>query len=140
AASSGSLTASATNLLVSAATTQATGITAGANFTARLIALPPSSAVTYVQDSFTGANGALAGHTPEIGGSWVPGPAGLALLNGQLEGASFGDVRSANSVTPPSANYEVSADVRINVTGYGNKAGVRGRDAGGFLGNAYEAY
>ena len=101
-ASSGSLTASATNLLVTAATTQAQGIVEGTNFTPRVITLRPSSIVTYVQDAFTGANGALAGHTPDVGGSWVPGPAGLALLNGQLEGASFGDVRSSNSVTPPS--------------------------------------
>lgn len=95
---------------------------------------------TYATDSFTGATGStLASHTPELGGAWVDAGA-PRLLNNRVEGVNFGDVRPRLNTVMPTANYEVSADLTMNVSGWGNRAGVRGRDAGGNLGAAYEAY
>jgi len=100
-----------------------------------------SGGPTPVSDSFTGATGSmLVGHTPEIGSGWVDTQAALRILNNKLEGVNFGDARSYNAAAIGTADYDVTADLTMNVTGWGNRAGVRGRDAGGRLGNAYEAY
>jgi hypothetical protein len=53
---------------------------------------------------------------------------------------NFGDARAHSATLLPGADYVVSADITLNASGWGNKAGVRGRDAGGLLANAYEAY
>jgi chitodextrinase len=102
---------------------------------------PPPSGGALVSDSFTGANATvLASHTPEVGSAWVDDQAGIKILNNKIEGINFGDSRSHNSTVINSANYDVSADITVNQTGWGNKAGVRGRSGAGNLANAYEAY
>jgi O-glycosyl hydrolase len=103
-----------------------------------------TNAGAYVFDIFNGANGALLGsHLPNTGGTWVDDSPGNRLLGNRLESTNYMGGRSRNTAAPPSPDYEVSVDVTMNVTGYGNKAGVEGRvqnDFGNFANTKYEAY
>jgi len=95
----------------------------GAPFTATTAA-----ASSYVFDSFSGANGtSLASHLPNIGGAWIDDLAGNKIFGNRLEATSFGSGRNHNTTRPATADYEVSVDVTMNLTGSGSKAGVEGR-------------
>ena len=69
-------------------------------------------------DSFTGANGALTGHTPETGGSWSVSPngTGATLSSNQLALPSAATWHLQNNGTPANANYEVQADFKYAAT------------------------
>ena len=138
--SSGAATTTATSGLLVAATLAQSATSAGAGFTQRL-GTSGGTSVVYGQDTFTAADGtALSAHAPETGGAWIADQAGLVVQTRAVEAPNFGDGRAHQTVTPAAADYEVQVDVTLKVTGWGNKAGVRGRDAGGYLGDAYEAY
>ena len=103
-----------------------------------------ANATAYVFDTFTGADGtALASHLPNVGGTWLDDVPGNRILGTHLEAANFAGGRSHNATMPASADYEVSVDVTMNITGYANMAGVEGRvqtDLGGIGNSKYEAY
>jgi hypothetical protein len=109
-----------------------------------IASIASAAPATIVSDTFTGTDAtAIASHAPDTGGTWVEKQAGLKLLSNKLEAVDFGDCRAYNTATPGSADYEVSVNVTLNQTGWGNKAGVRGREVvDGVLPiqNCYEAY
>ncbi len=136
---SGSVTTTSTSGLLVAANLVQTATAAGAGFTVRPTAGKPG--IVFVRDTFSAANGtSLGAHAPDLGGAWIEDTSGMAIQGNQLESPNFGDGRAHNAATPTSADYDVQVDVTLAVAGYGNKGGVRGRDAGGRLGDAYEAY
>ena len=98
----------------------------------------------YVFDIFSGANGTpLSAHVPNTGATWVDDAPGNTLLSNELESMNFVAGHSHNTAAPTSPDYEVSVDVTMNVTGYGNRAGVEGRvqtDRGDFGNTKYVAY
>jgi hypothetical protein len=105
------------------------------------VARSGGSQATKVQDSFTGTDGtALTSHTPEVGGAWSDNGSGLLkLLTNKIETVNFGRASALSSTVLTSADYDVSADVTMNVTGWGNSAGVQGRFVGNYS-DGHEAY
>ena len=101
---------------------------------------------TYVQDTFTDTNGtALNAHTPDIGGSgaWNALQGTLRINNNMVDmDAHFGRYENNCTVSPSSADYEVSVDVVWNGgDGWANKTGVLGRwDTSGPHVAGYEAF
>ena len=134
---SGPLETTSPYALLVAANLVQTVTDAGAGFTRRVVAggVP---GVTYVHDSMTDVNGtALAAHMPETGGAWITDQGSLMVWNSQLQSSDFLSGRAHHVSSPGTPDYDVLVDVTLNVSGWGNSAGVRGRDAGGLLGDAY---
>lgn len=81
----------------------------------------------------TDANGtALTAHSPSIGGAWsLLTTPGFTIQGNECQLAANGTlVKASNAATPPTADYDVSADFKLYATGWSDSAGVFGRLTG----------
>lgn len=88
--------------------------------------------MTFLSDTFTEAsNAALTAHAPEVGGAWVahanfPTAMSVIAAEDRLAGTSGTSIHY-NNVTPPSADYEITAVVRASAGDSSGRPGILAR-------------
>lgn len=87
-----------------------------------------------VYDTFTDTDSALlvtGPHTPETGGAWDYGPGNslsdTLITSNRLRGVNDSTTTFINTATPPSADYDVEAEVHFFSIGTSFRAGPMGR-------------
>lgn len=93
----------------------------------------------FLTDFFLGVDGTdLGSHTPDLGGSWSVNASGITIQSNHLEVSGFNQREGSNAAAPPSADYDVEADITLVTAGMGSEVRLYGRQSFG-AGNSYAA-